>query len=177
MSHIVTVRTQVRDPQAIQSACSRLKLPAPVYGAAKLFVGEKTGWAVKLTGWMYPVVCNTNTGELNFDNYGGKWGQQRELDLFLQAYAVERAKMESRKAGHTATAVKSEAVACWRDQTLPYVEPGIRLVRRNSVATLESKLRDAQVELRETVKNLDRCWGELVDQARKRLGDLFDVTD
>ena len=77
----------------------------------------------------------------------------------------------------TVSAVKSKAVACWRGQTLPYVEPGIRLVRRNTVPTLETQLREAQVELRETVSNLDRCWGELVDQARNRLGDLFDVTD
>ena len=68
-------------------------------------------------------------------------------------------------------------MACWRGQTLPYVEPGIRLVRRNTVSTLESQLRETQIELRETVMDLDRCWGELVDQARKRLGDLFDVTD
>ena len=77
----------------------------------------------------------------------------------------------------TVSAVKSKAVACWRGQTLPYVEPGIRLVRRNTVFTLESQLRETQIELRETVMDLDRCWGELVDQARKRLGDLFDVTD
>ena len=77
----------------------------------------------------------------------------------------------------TVSAVKSKAVACWRDQTLPYVEPGIRLVRRNTVSTLESQLLEAQIELRETVRNLDRCWGELVDQARIRVGDLFDVTD
>ena len=103
MSHVVTVRTQVRDPLAIQKACSRLKLPAPVYGPANLFASEKVGWAVKLTGWNYPVVCNTNTGEVDFDNYGGKWGQQQELDLFLQAYAVEKTKLEVRKAGHSAT--------------------------------------------------------------------------
>jgi len=103
MSHIVTVRTQVGDPLAIKSACSRLKLPAPVYELVKLFVAEKIGWAVKLTGWTYPVVCNTNTGEVDFDNYGGKWGQQQKLDEFLQAYAVEKAKIEARKAGHTAT--------------------------------------------------------------------------
>ena len=103
MSHIVTVRTQVRDPLAIQSACSRLKLAVPVYGAAKLFVGEKIGWAVKLTGWIYPVVFNTSTGEVDFDNYGGMWGQQQELDQFLQAYAVEKAKIEARKSGYTAT--------------------------------------------------------------------------
>ena len=103
MSHVVTVRTQVRDPLAIQSACSRLKLAAPVHGSTKLFASEKVGWAVNLTGWNYSVVCNTNTGEVDFDNYGGKWGQQQELDLFLQAYAVEKAKLEARKAGHSAT--------------------------------------------------------------------------
>ena len=50
MSHIVTFRLLVRDPLAIQSACSRLKLAAPVHGPAKSIVGEKTGCAVKLTG-------------------------------------------------------------------------------------------------------------------------------
>jgi len=103
MSHVMTIRTQVRDPQAVQSACSRLKLPVPVHGPTKMFVGEKTGWAVWLTGWIYPVVCNTSTGEVDFDNYGGKWGQQQELDQFLQAYAVEKAKSEARKSGYTAT--------------------------------------------------------------------------
>ena len=103
MSHIVTVRTQVRDPLAIQSACSRLKLPAPVYGSAKLFVTEKIGWVVKLIDWRYPIVFNTNTGEVEADSYEGRWGRQEKLDEFLQAYAVEKAKIEARKAGHTAT--------------------------------------------------------------------------
>ncbi len=89
MSHVVTVRTQVRDPLAIQSACLRLKLPAPVYGPAKLFVTEKTGWVVRLTDWIYPIVCNTSTGSIDADTYEGRWGEPRRLDEFLQAYAVE----------------------------------------------------------------------------------------
>jgi len=31
------------------------------------------------------------------------YGEQRQLDRFLQAYAVERAKIEARKGGYTAT--------------------------------------------------------------------------
>lgn len=31
------------------------------------------------------------------------WGKQAELDRFLQAYAVEKAKLEARKHGHTVT--------------------------------------------------------------------------
>ena len=38
-----------------------------------------------------------------FDNFGGAWGEQRHLDRFLQAYAVEKAKLEARKKGYTAT--------------------------------------------------------------------------
>jgi hypothetical protein len=31
------------------------------------------------------------------------WGDQRQLDRFLQAYAVEKAKIEARKRGHSVT--------------------------------------------------------------------------
>ena len=83
----------------------------------------------------------------------------------------------SHPAFRAVSAVKSRVVSYWRDQTLPYVEPGVRLVRLNAVPEMESHLRAAQIELDQSVSELDRCWGELVDQARHRLGDLFDVTD
>jgi hypothetical protein len=73
--------------------------------------------------------------------------------------------------------VKSQAVSYWRSQTLPYVEPGVRLVKRGMVLGLESYLRESQLELQAKVRELDQCWYELVDQARTRLGDLFDPTD
>jgi hypothetical protein len=103
MSHIVTVRTQLRDSLVIQSACSRLNLPAPTFGTAKLFVTEKTGWIVKLTGRKYPAVCNTTNGEIDRDSYEGRWGDPKRLHEFMQAYAVEKAKIEARKAGLSAT--------------------------------------------------------------------------
>ena len=31
------------------------------------------------------------------------WGEQQELDQFLQSYAVEKAKIEARKQGHSVT--------------------------------------------------------------------------
>jgi hypothetical protein len=36
-------------------------------------------------------------------DYNGRWGDQKELDKFLQVYAVEKAKIEARKKGHTVT--------------------------------------------------------------------------
>ena len=101
MSHLVSIKTQVQDPIAIQSACERLKLPAPVFGKAHLFTSEVTGWQIKLPDWLYPVVCETNRGEVKFDNFNGRWGDQSKLDAFFQAYAVEKAKSEARRAGHS----------------------------------------------------------------------------
>jgi len=101
LSHIVTVKTEVRDVSAVFAACRRLGLPEPVHGTAKLFEGEATGLLVKLPGWLYPVVCNTATGELRYDNYNQAWGPQEHLDRFMQSYAVEKARLEARKKGYS----------------------------------------------------------------------------
>jgi hypothetical protein len=103
MSHIVSIQTEVRDPVAIRSACDRLKLPEPVFGEVRLFSSSATGWAVRLPEWRYPVVCDVEKAEIAFDNYGGRWGEPNQLDCFLQGYAVEKAKIEARKQGHTVT--------------------------------------------------------------------------
>ncbi len=103
MSHIVTIKTEVRDADAVHAACRRLGLPEPVSGTTQLFSGEATGLAVQLPDWHYPVVCDTTTGKLHYDNYGGVWGDQQRLDRFLQAYAVEKARIEARKRGHSVT--------------------------------------------------------------------------
>ena len=104
MSHIVQIQTQVRDVAAMQAACRRLGLPAPVQGTIQLFAGQQAnGLAVQLPGWRYPVVCNTTTGQLQFDNFGGHWGEQSQLDRLLQGYAVEKAALEARRQGHSVT--------------------------------------------------------------------------
>ncbi len=108
MSHIVQIQTQLRDPAAIAAACQRLSLPTPVFGAAKLFSESKTGWQVRLPGWTYPAVVDVNTGRVDFDNFGGRWGDPIHLTKFLQSYAVEKAKIEARKNGHS---VSEQALA------------------------------------------------------------------
>ena len=103
MSHIVTVQAEVRDSVAVTAACHRLGLPEPVHGTAQLFDGPATGLLVRLPGWLYPVVCGTETGQLAYDNFGGNWGQPEQLDRFLQSYAVEKAKLEARRKGYSVT--------------------------------------------------------------------------
>ena len=89
MSHIVTIVAEIRDPDAVAAACRRLNLPGPVQGTAALFEGQATGLLVKLPGWLYPVVCDTASGVIRFDNYNQQWGKPEQLDRLLQAYAVE----------------------------------------------------------------------------------------
>ena len=100
MSHIVTVQTRLHDPMALTAACQRLNLAAPEPGTAALYSGNATGLIVRLPGWTYPVVIDTLTGIARYDNYGGRWGEKKELDRLLQAYAVEKCRIEARRRGH-----------------------------------------------------------------------------
>jgi len=103
MSHVVTVKCQLRDPIAIAAACHRLGLAAPVEGTAQLFSGQESGLIVQFPGWNHPAVIDVASGEIRCDTYEGKWGDRVPLDAFLQMYAVERTKIEARKKGHAVT--------------------------------------------------------------------------
>ena len=103
MSHIVKIETQIRDVNAIRQSCIRLQLEQPVHGTFELYNSTETGWGVRLRDWKYPLVCQLETGQLRFDNYGGRWGDPRRLDEFMQSYAIEKTKLEARTQGHTAT--------------------------------------------------------------------------
>lgn len=103
MSHVVQIKTQIRDAMAIQAACQRLGLPTAVHETVRLFSSTATGLTVRLPGWNYPVVFDLTSAQAQYDNYGGHWGAQRELNRFLQAYATEKAKIEARKRGHSVT--------------------------------------------------------------------------
>ncbi len=100
MSHIVEIKTEVRDEAAVKAACVRLQLPTPEHRTVRLFSATVTGLCVQLPGWRYPVVADLKTGQLQYDNYQGAWGPQAELHRFLQAYAVEKSTLEARKKGH-----------------------------------------------------------------------------
>jgi hypothetical protein len=46
-------------------------------------------------------VFDLATGQAKYDNFGGHWGDQKHLDAFRQAYAVERCRIEARHKGHS----------------------------------------------------------------------------
>lgn len=103
MSHIVEIETEVRDAQAVSLACQRLNLTVPTHGTTKVFAQELTGLMVSLPDWLYPIVIDTDSGQVQYDNYHGRWGDRLQLDRFLQGYAVEKVKLESRRNGYLVT--------------------------------------------------------------------------
>lgn len=75
------------------------------------------------------------------------------------------------------TAIRNRAKQFWASMSLPYPEPGIRLIRQDRIDQFDAKMREFQEELAEAVATLDRHYSELKATARQRLGSLFNTGD
>lgn len=75
------------------------------------------------------------------------------------------------------TAVRNKVVSFWRSLSLPYPEPGIRLIRQDKIDPFAVQLREFQEDLAEAVGNLDRHYSDLKAVARRKLGHLYNPTD
>lgn len=75
------------------------------------------------------------------------------------------------------TAIRNRAKQFWASMSLPYPEPGIRLIRQDRIDQFDAKIREFQEELAEAVATLDRHYSELKATARQRLGSLFNTGD
>ena len=75
------------------------------------------------------------------------------------------------------TNVRSQTIAYWKEVSLPFPEPGIRLIRLDAIEEFNRKMALYQVQLEEAVRTLDQHYEELRNAARERLGELFDPAD
>ena len=71
LSHIVTIKTEVRDPGASRPPAAGSHCPSRSTTRPSFFSGQATGLLVKLPDWLYPVVIDTATGQARYDNYLG----------------------------------------------------------------------------------------------------------
>ena len=83
----------------------------------------------------------------------------------------------SHEAFRRVTAVRSRATALWRSWTLPFPEPGIRLIRQDRVEAFQTSMAEHRDELLEAAGRLAGVYDELKSQARARLGELFAEED
>jgi len=75
------------------------------------------------------------------------------------------------------TAVRGRILQHWKDQTLPYPEPGLRLIPQKEIDRFDRTLQAYQCELADAVADLDATYAELREAARDRLGRLFNLSD
>ncbi len=75
------------------------------------------------------------------------------------------------------TAVRGRAIAYWKGISLPFPEPGIRLVRQDDLASVNVQLTSLKSELDEADWRLDEHFEELKKTARRRLGRLYCAAD
>lgn len=75
------------------------------------------------------------------------------------------------------TSIRSQIVQFWRALSVPFPEPGIRLIRRDEIGMFDVKLTSLRQELDEAVANLNRHYTELQSAARRRLGRLYNPAD
>ncbi|MEK6236961.1 MAG: hypothetical protein N2C14_19815 [Planctomycetales bacterium] len=75
------------------------------------------------------------------------------------------------------TVVRGQAVGHWKSHSLPYPEPGLRLIKQAAIESFHERMLDYQRDLADAVETLDSQFDELKEGARHRLGTLYDPRD
>lgn len=75
------------------------------------------------------------------------------------------------------TAIRGRIVSHWKGISLPFPEPGLRLIRQTDVASFDRQMSAFRTELEEAVDTLNGHFDELRASARERLGSLYNPSD
>jgi len=75
------------------------------------------------------------------------------------------------------TAIRGKITDHWRELTLPFPEPGVRLIKHDQIEAFDQSMADLEAELDDAVRTLDQHFDELKQAAAQRLGTLFSPTD
>jgi len=75
------------------------------------------------------------------------------------------------------TAIRGKIASTWKSMSLPFPEPGVRLIRRDQIDEFVGLMEEYRIELADAVANLDRHYAELQTTAAARLGRLYNPGD
>ena len=75
------------------------------------------------------------------------------------------------------TVVRGRITSLWKSMSLPFPEPGIRLIRQDQIETFDRQITLLKGELEEAVWELNRHYDQLKSAARRRLGSLYNESD
>jgi hypothetical protein len=74
-------------------------------------------------------------------------------------------------------AVRGRILAHWKGVTLPFPEPGIRLLRHEDIESFHQRMLDLRSELHGAVASLDDRYDEMQSAAKHRFGRLYNPAD
>ena len=107
MSHFTTIKTQIKDIEALRSACKELNLPLLQTADARGYAGEvrRGDYVIQLAG-PYDIAVNQQPDQcygLTTDWWNGYVEKEvgQEYSKLLQLYAVHKASIEARKKGYS----------------------------------------------------------------------------
>ena len=108
--------------------------------------------------------------------------RERMADLFHAEGESVRATKRLLNKRHEAylrvTGLLNRAREIWQESTVPYPEPGLRLIKREAIEQFDARMQAIKVEMLEAVGALDTIYrDQLLPDARTALGQLFDVAD
>jgi hypothetical protein len=83
----------------------------------------------------------------------------------------------SHSAFKAVTSIRSRLQSYWKGVSLPYPEPGVRLIRRDQVDQFAAQMRQFQDELEEAVGRLNDHYDQLKRTAQEKLGHLYNPVD
>ena len=118
------------------------------------------------------------------------WGVQRALTAEQKAQAARAFDAEGgflsagkrlldtrAPAFRAVTAIRTKITDSWKGLSLPFPEPGVRLIKLDGVESFDRMMADYKAELDDAVADLDRHFDELKRAAALRLGSLFNASD
>jgi hypothetical protein len=118
------------------------------------------------------------------------WGIQRALTAEQKAQAAQAFDAEGQflsagkrlldtkaPAFRAVTAIRTKITDYWKGLSLPYPEPGMRLIKLDGVESFDRQMADYKAELDDAVANLGRHFDELERAAAARLGSLYNPSD
>src|SRR5262249_14680986 len=118
------------------------------------------------------------------------WGVQRALTADQKAHAAQAFDAEGgflsagkrlldtkAPAFRAVTAIRTKISNYWKGLSLPFPEPGVRLIRLDSVEGFDRQMADYRAELDAAVADLDRHFDERKRAASVRLGSLYNPAD
>ena len=73
--------------------------------------------------------------------------------------------------------VKNRILSYWKSVSLPYPEPGVRLIRQDRIDRFDAQMTEFQEALDEAIRHLDEHYAQLKSTARNRLGSLYNPLD